>query len=194
MNLFERVKGILLNPRAEWAIIEREQGDVAYLFMNYVAILAAIPAVCGFIGSSLIGISLPGLGTIRVPIVTGLVGAVVGYLLTFAMVYIVALLADLLAPTFQGQKNPENALKLVVYSYTPAWLAGVFLLIPSLGFLAILGLYGLYLLVDRHSTADESAAGKIDRLHACHHRVRDRHRAHRRAGPGRDHALPAGVN
>jgi hypothetical protein len=146
MNLFERVKGILLNPRAEWSVIEREQGDVAYLFMNYVAILAAIPAVCGFIGTSLIGISLPGLGTVRVPIVTGLVGAVVGYLLTFAMVYIVALLADLLAPTFQGQKNSENALKLVVYSYTPAWLAGVFLLIPSLGFLAILGLYGLYLL------------------------------------------------
>ena len=146
MNLFERVKGILLNPRAEWSIIEREQGDVAYLFMNYVAILAAIPAVCGFIGSSLIGISLPGLGTVRVPIVTGFVGAVVGYLLTFAMVYIVALLADLLAPTFQGQKNFENALKLTVYSYTPAWLVGVFLLIPSLGFLTILGLYGLYLL------------------------------------------------
>ncbi len=146
MNLLERVKGILLNPRAECAIIEREPGDMAYLFMNYVAILAAIPAICGFIGSSLIGISLPGLGTVRVPVVTGLVGAVVGYLLTFAMVYIVALLADLLAPTFQGQKNPENALKLVVYSYTPAWLAGVFLLIPSLGFLAILGLYGLYLL------------------------------------------------
>lgn len=146
MNLFERVKGILLNPRAEWSIIEREPGDVAYLFMNYVAILAAIPAVCGFIGSSIIGISLPGLGTVRVPIVTGLVGAVVGYLLTFAMVYIVALLADLLAPTFQGQKNFENALKLTVYSYTPAWLVGVFLLIPSLGFLTILGLYGLYLL------------------------------------------------
>ncbi len=146
MNLFERVKGILLNPRAEWSIIEREPGDMAYLFMNYVAILAAIPAVCGFIGSSLIGISLPGLGTVRVPIVTGLVGAVVGYLLTFAMVYIVALLADLLAPTFQGQKNFENALKLTVYSYTPAWLVGVFLLIPSLGFLTILGLYGLYLL------------------------------------------------
>jgi hypothetical protein len=146
MNLFERVKGILLNPRAEWSVIEREPGDMAYLFMNYVAILAAIPAVCGFIGGSLIGLSLPGLGTVRVPIVTGLMGAVLAYLLTFAMVYIVAMLTELLAPTFKGQKNFENALKLVVYSYTPAWLAGVFLLIPSLGFLAILGLYGLYLL------------------------------------------------
>jgi hypothetical protein len=146
MNLIERVKAILLTPRTEWPVIEREPGDVAYLFMNYVAILAAIPAVCGFIGTSLIGISLPGLGSVRVPILAGLIGAIVGYLLTFAMVYVVALLTDLLAPTFGGQKNFENALKLTVYSYTPAWLVGVFLLVPALGFLTILGLYGLYLL------------------------------------------------
>jgi hypothetical protein len=146
MNLIERVKAILLTPRTEWPVIEREPGDMVYLFTNYVAILAAIPAVCGFIGTSLIGIALPGLGTVRVPIGAGLIGAIVGYVLTFAMVYVVALLVDLLAPTFNGQKNFENALKLTAYSYTPAWLVGVFLLLPSLGFLTILGLYGLYLL------------------------------------------------
>ncbi len=194
MNLLERVKGILLNPRAEWPVIEREQGDVAYLFMNYVAILAAIPAICGFIGTSLIGISLPGLGTVRVPIVTGLVGAIVGYLLTFAMVYIVALLADLLAPTFQGQKNFENALKLVVYSYTPAWLIGVFLLIPKSRLPHHPRAVRALSFVDRNSATDEGAAGKIDRLHARHRGVRDRHRARRRAGAGRDHAFPAGLN
>ena len=36
-------------------------------------------------------------------------------------------------------------MKLAVYSMTPAWLVGVFLLIPALGILGILGLYGLYL-------------------------------------------------
>jgi hypothetical protein len=35
-------------------------------------------------------------------------------------------------------------MKLAVYSMTPAWLAGVFALIPGLGFLRILGLYSLY--------------------------------------------------
>ena len=35
---------------------------------------------------------------------------------------------------------------MTVYSYTPSWLAGVFLLIPGLRLLTILGLYGLYLL------------------------------------------------
>ena len=50
MNLVERVKAILLTPKTEWAAIEGEPGDPPYLFTNYVAILAAIPAVCGFIG------------------------------------------------------------------------------------------------------------------------------------------------
>jgi hypothetical protein len=61
-------------------------------------------------------------------------------------VYVIALLIDVLAPSFGAQKNFPNALKLSVYSHTPAWLAGIFLIVPGLGFLRSLGLYGLYLL------------------------------------------------
>src|ERR1700674_160875 len=137
MNLVERVKAILLTPKTEWSVIEREPGDVAYLFTNYVAILAAIPAVCSFIGAVLIGI----------PIVPALIGAIVGYALTFVGVYVMALIIDVLAPTFGAQKNAANALKLSSYTPTPYWVAGVFLLIPGLRVLtAIAGLYGLYLL------------------------------------------------
>jgi hypothetical protein len=137
-KLVERVKAILLIPQTEWPVIAREGGDTASLFTQYVAILALIPALAGFIGSSLIG------G--YTPLVAGLMSAVVGYLMAFVTVFVVALIVDGLAPTFGGQKNFQNALKLTAYSYTPAWLAGIFLLIPGLSFLAILGLYGLYLL------------------------------------------------
>ncbi len=58
MNLVERVKAILLTPKTEWATIEGEPGDPQYLFTNYVAILAAIPAVCHFIGMSLVGVNM----------------------------------------------------------------------------------------------------------------------------------------
>jgi hypothetical protein len=136
MNLVERVKAILLTPKTEWPVIATEPGDPGYLFPNYVAILAAIPAVCGFIGSVIVG----------APIIAALFGALIKYVLTFVVLYIVALIVDALAPTFGGQKNFSQALKVTAYSYTPSWLAGVFLLIPGLRFLAILGLYGLYLL------------------------------------------------
>lgn len=146
MNLVERAKAIIMSPATEWPKIERESGDVTYLFTNYVAILALIPAVCGFIGTSIVGVSMPAIGTFRVPFFTGLFNVVLGYVLTFVVVYVVALIIDLLAPSFAGQKNFENALKLAVYSYTPVWLAGIFSLIPGLWFLTILGLYGFYLL------------------------------------------------
>jgi Yip1 domain len=136
MNLVERVKGIILTPKTEWPVIAGEPGDAGYLFSNYVAILAAIPAVCGFIGSVVVG----------APIIGALFAAVIHYVLAFVSVYIVALIVNLLAPTFSSQKSFASALKVTVYSYTPSWLVGVFLLIPGLRFLTILGLYGLYLL------------------------------------------------
>lgn len=146
MDLVERVKGILTQPKAEWRVIEREGDDLASLFKNYVAVLAAIPAICGFVGLALVGVSLPAVGTVRMGIGAALGAAVLGYALSFVKVYVMAYVIDALAPTFGGQKDFLNALRTAVYSYTPAWLVGVFLLIPALGFLGILALYGLYLL------------------------------------------------
>jgi hypothetical protein len=136
MNLIERVKGIVLSPKTEWPIIAAESGDTAYLFQNYVAYLAAIPAVCRFIGLLLVGVG----------IIPALIFAIINYVLAFVIVYILALIINALATTFDGRKDFESALKLSVYSSTPIWLVGVFLLIPWLSFLTILALYGLYLL------------------------------------------------
>lgn len=54
MNLVERVKGILLQPKSEWSTIEGGPGNAGFLIPNHVAIVAAIPAVCTFTGTSLI--------------------------------------------------------------------------------------------------------------------------------------------
>jgi hypothetical protein len=146
MNVVERAKAIVLRPDSEWPVIEREPGDPAFLFKNYVAILALIPVIANFIGSSLFGYSLPGGASFRVPIFIGLISAIFAYILNFVVIYLVAMIVDYLAPTFGGRRDFSSALKLTVYSYTPAWLAGIFTVIPALAFLSILGLYGLYLL------------------------------------------------
>ena len=99
------------------------------------------------IGSTLIGVSVPIVGTIRTPVAAALVQLVLSYALGLALIYVVSLIVNALAPTFSGQKDATQALKLVIYSSTPVWLAGVFALIPLLGVLGILAaLYGLYLL------------------------------------------------
>lgn len=146
MDLIERAKSILLQPRETWGRIEAESATTASLFTGYLMILAAIPAVCGFIGMSLIGFG--GFGfTVRVPLLAGLANMVVSYGLSLAGVFVLALIVDALAPTFGGVKSSIQALKLVVYASTAALLGGVFSLLPSLSMLGLLAaLYSIYLI------------------------------------------------
>ncbi len=145
MNLVERVKGILLTPQKEWPVIEAESATPASLYTGYIIPLVAIPAVAGFVGMSLFGVRVLGAG-FRVPIGTGLTTAVVNYALTLAGVFVLALIIDALAPSFGGQKSQVQALKLAAYSSTASWLAGIFLIIPALSILSIVGIYSLFLL------------------------------------------------
>lgn len=147
MNLFERAKNILITPKTEWEVIKIEQTSVSDLFTRYVLILALIPAVAGFIGQSLVGISLGPFGSYKMPIGRGLLYLVLYYAMTVGAVYLLAFIVDALAPSFGAKKDMLASLKVVVYSYTAAWVAGIFQIIPVLGFLGIIGsLYGLFLL------------------------------------------------
>lgn len=146
-KLIARVKAILTTPKTEWPVIAAEPATVPDLYKNYIAILAAIPAVLGFIKGSLIGYGALGIN-VRIPFGAGIAGAIVSYLLALVVVYVLALIVDALAPSFGGQKNPTQALKSVAYSYTASWVASIGLIVPWLGFLIVIagGIYGIYLL------------------------------------------------
>lgn len=145
MDLVERVKRILLSPQTEWPVIDSEPTTTAELYRSYIAPLAAIGPVAQLIGYSVFGTTVFGT-TYRVPIGSGLATAVVTYVLTLGGTYVLALIIDALAPSFNGQRNQIKALKVAAYSSTASWVAGIFALIPGLRVLTILGLYSVYLL------------------------------------------------
>ena len=62
--------------------------------------------------------------TYRLPILSGIVQMIVSYLLTLAMVFVLALIVNGLAPTFGGTKDSLRALKLVAYGTTASFLGG----------------------------------------------------------------------
>jgi hypothetical protein len=144
MNAFVRAKVILVDPAAAWRGIEKDIGDPAYLLSRYVAVLALIPALSGFVGATLIGVITPS-GVLRADLIDGLFGAIVSYATSCAIVLLLGLIIDLLAPLFGGRRDFEDAFKLAVYSFTPLWLVGIFLLLPGLRFLLLTGAYGIYL-------------------------------------------------
>ena len=145
MDVVERAKAMILSPAAEWPRIEPEPGDAGYLFTSYAAFLAAIPPVCEFLRRGVLGWGPRFHHVHHHGFFSSLSGGIVHYLATFVALYVMAVVIDGLAPNFSARKNPQNALKLAVYSMTPAWVAGVFALIPGLGFLRLLALlYAVY--------------------------------------------------
>jgi hypothetical protein len=146
VNLKTRVTNILTKPAAEWPIIAGETTTPTELITGYAAPLAAIPAVCGLIGMTVVGVPIPLMGTIRTGMIAGLSNAIVSWVLALVGVYVAALIIEKLAPTFQSRGDTTQAMKLVVFASTPAWVAGVLSLVPALGVLTIVAaLYGVYL-------------------------------------------------
>ncbi|WP_106638695.1 Yip1 family protein [Allosphingosinicella vermicomposti] len=144
-SLTDRVKRIITQPKVEWELIAAEPATVKGIYTGYVMILAAIPVLAGLIGGQIFGYSTLGV-TYRPTLADALQSAIISYAGALVGIFLIALVIDWLAPRFGGESNRIQALKVSAYSATATWLAGVFALIPSLGFLNILGLYSLYLI------------------------------------------------
>ncbi|WP_098107373.1 Yip1 family protein [Novosphingobium sp. PC22D] len=143
-SLVERAKAIILKPKEEWPVIAAEPSSQASILKSWVLPLAAIGPVASLIGGQVFGYG--GFGfSYRPSILGAITSAVLSYLLTIVGVFILALIADWLAPKFDGTSNKLAAFKLVAYGATASFLAGIFGLIPALSVFGLLGLYSIYL-------------------------------------------------
>jgi hypothetical protein len=139
MDLLERTRAIILRPRETWAMVKGEQTTAKELFTSYAAILALIPPLAQFVGFSLV--------ERRMPVQGGLAMALFVYGFSLLGVYVMAYVANWLAPKFNSQRDMTSAMKAIVFSCTPMWIASILTPIPGLSVLVIVGaLYSLYLL------------------------------------------------
>lgn len=140
--ILNRAKGILLKPEAEWEKIEGESAEIPALFKTYALPLAAIPAICKFLGLVLFApnVTIPGVVSFGFGAKLGY--GVITYILYVALVAVIAFASEFLAPHFGGKPDRKQAFKLATYSLTAGWIAGAAAILP--GMLQILGIVGLY--------------------------------------------------
>lgn len=141
-KLQKRVIGILSNPIYEWRAIAGEEDDIASVYKGYIIPMAAIPALCLFLGLAVIGAPFDGRYAPRLAISS----AVYSYVAALAISMVAALIIEKLAPRFKSSGSTVNALKLVAYASTPMWVAGVFNLFLYIAPLSLLvTVYSVYL-------------------------------------------------
>ncbi len=150
MNIVERIRNILVQPKQEWNRINEETPDTKSIFLGYVLPLSLIPAVATVIGWGLIGRTYrewAGLVSSLRSWDYGLSQGVISIITSVLAVFLAAIVIDILATSFKSEKNFARSFQLVAYSWTPVWIGGILNIIPALSFLGtLLGIYALVLL------------------------------------------------
>jgi hypothetical protein len=154
---------LFTNPQEYWREAVTEPGDIKALLVPKMAILAAIPAVAAFLGLVFGFIRFGFLGAF----VGGLASMVLSYVMNIVMWVALGFIIDALAPSFGGQRDIGQSMKLATGTVIPMWL-GSALSITSVGALGWLGwlaglgygAYALYLgLPVMNGTSREKAVG-----------------------------------
>ncbi len=147
------VLGIFTNPTRQFEEIRDKDCTVKNCYMSHVLILAAIPAIAGFIGATQIGWT-PGASSqsaAKLTVGSALQMCLAAYFAALAGIYIIGRSVHWMASTY-GIENPDEGkcIMMVAYVATPMLVAGVLGLFPSLwlymtGLLAAIA-YSTYLL------------------------------------------------
>jgi hypothetical protein len=137
MSIVERAKNIILKPMDEWNVIASEPATIGGLFTGYAAPLALIPLVSTILFTGLLGISaldMMGLGN---DMPTGLMAiassAVVDFIVSLVTLFGMVMIVKRVSPSFNGNSDKVQAMKLMTYASTPSWVVALVSWIPFLG-------------------------------------------------------------
>jgi ABC-type multidrug transport system permease subunit len=136
VDIIQRVKNLMLTPKPEWQTIHGERLSIQEIYLQYLMLIAALPAVGQLLSIWRHGSFNNALRMAITSFVASLIGA-----------YVCALVIDYLAPNFASTRNKNHAFKLVAYAATPSLIVSVLAFVPNIGALAALAgaVYTIYL-------------------------------------------------
>lgn len=132
--LLHHIYGLFTHPREEWQDIEKERSDNKVLYQGYVAILALVPVVCGYIGTVKIGWTIGNDELVRLSPESGLILCSLSYIALLVSIFILGKLIDWIGKTYGAdidEKHPRG-MSLASYAMTPLFLAGAVAIYPSI--------------------------------------------------------------
>ena len=143
------VLGLLANPQREWKAIRKERCTISHCYYSHVLILAAIPAVAGFIGTTYVGWSVAREAH-KLTFQSALQISLLFYLTMLVAVFTVGKLIQWMGQTYGACQSLAQSISLAGYTATPLFLFGIMLVYPLLWLILLLGLpvlaYSVYLL------------------------------------------------
>jgi len=161
MNVVERAKELLTDPKQTWKKISTEKAGLPTLTKIYVMPWLLAGAFAAFIGYGFIGMDTGILGIRLKGIDWGFYIGLKLLISTMASIILTTYAVDWFSGKFTGEKNMAASASLVVYAITPLLLANLLRVFPAFAWSGwILGLYSIYLFYLGLNELPIIAAGK----------------------------------
>ena len=146
----QHIIGLFSNPTNEWEKIREQQKSSDRSGVGFVFILAAIPAISGYIGTTQVGWRIGVGDPIRITGESAISIAIIYYLALIIGVFSIGWVIHLLGKAYEVEKPLPLCISLAAYTATPLFMIGIMQVYPVLWLNMLLGLpvlaYTVYLL------------------------------------------------
>jgi hypothetical protein len=146
----QHIIGLFTDPAREWEKIREQYKNSQSTGIGNVFILAAIPAISGYIGTTQVGWRIGVGDPIRITGESAVSIAIIYYLALIVGVFTIGWVIHLLGKAYEVEKPLPLCIALATYTATPLFLIGIMEVYPVLWLNMLLGLpalaYTVYLL------------------------------------------------
>lgn len=137
--MIHHVWGLFSHPDQEWQEIRGEHESVSHMYLSHVLLLAAIPAVSAFIGTTQIGWSFAGREAVRLTAESALLMTVMSYLAMLAGVAVMGAFIHWMSRTYDAKPSLTDCVVFAAYCATPLFIGGLAALYPNLWLAMFIG-------------------------------------------------------
>ncbi len=142
--------GLFFHPKQEWEAIRNENCTIGKCYCSYVFILAAIPPISGYIGTTTFGWEVAGREAVKLSPDSALIIAIAYYLVMLVGVFSMGFMIHWMGKTYGAEQPLPRCISLAAYVATPMFLVGIFEIFPIIWLNFLVGLpalaYSVYLL------------------------------------------------
>jgi hypothetical protein len=141
--MLSHIFGLFINPKKEWQAIHDSACSVTKCYLSYVLILAAIPPISGYFGTTLFGWQFGAREAVKLSPDSALLIAIAYYVVMLVGVFTIGAMIQWMGKTYGTDQPLSRTVTLAAYTATPLFLVGIFELVPILWLNFLVGLPAL---------------------------------------------------
>lgn len=130
--MIHHVMGLFTHPDQEWKDIKGDEETIGHMYLSHVLILAAIPVVSAYIGTTQVGWSIGSSEAVMLTQSSALKMTALAYIAMLAGVAVMGAFIHWMSRTYDANPTLTDCVVFAGYTATPLFLAGIAGLYPSL--------------------------------------------------------------